>query len=507
VVRLACVSLVIATSLVTASGAGAATERPGTLELRFGFSASARIEGLDVGPGGRIVVAGRYFGYPGNHLWVRAYRSDGSADSSFSGDGAADLADDNRNIAGTLVQPDGRVVVAYNSGFSYPRVARLAADGTPDPTFGNGGTTELPFGHELTDIALQPDGRLIVAGVANSSVANDDIFVGRYLPDGSPDPGFGSNGFTILPAGTSGARPAVAVQPGGGLVITLERSDGAAIVRLGGDGRLDTSFGAGGLAQVELGRPRLRARLLRRSTGPGPRAVILPGGRIRVPVTLDMPREKSHRIALVGLTQNGHPDRAFGSLGLALGPRAEPRGDSPETAVADQHRGIIVAGIHYGEDEFSFADGALTLRFRADGTFDRSFGRGGLVAGALPASGYAVFGQKLAFLDADTVVAAVHTFDGKYGFWGPAVLRMLQAGYDRDDPLISLVAGCRPLRVRISDLSALDRVIVRADGRVIRRTSRKRLRVRLPKGTRRLSVRATDLAGNSSIRKARLPQC
>jgi uncharacterized delta-60 repeat protein len=504
VVRLACVSLVIAASLLTATGAGAATERPGTLDLRFGFAYSARIEGLDVGPGGRIVVAGRYYGYPRNHLWVRAYRPDGSPDPSFSGDGAVELPDDFASIAGAVVQPDGRVVVGHNTQAGYPRLVRLMADGTPDSTFGSGGTTELFGARELTDIALQPDGHLIVAGGGGAS---EDIFVGRYLPDGSPDPSFGGNGFTFLPAGTSGGRPAVAAQPGGGLVVTLERSEGPTIARLGGDGRVDTSFGAGGLAQVELGRPRLKTRLLRRSFGPGPRAVVLPGGRIRVPVTLDMPREKSHRIALVGLDRNGHPDRGFGSLGLALGPRAEPRGDSPETAIADEQHGIIVAGIHYGNDDFGFAEGALTLRFRADGTFDRSFGRRGVAKGALPPQGYAVFEQRLAFLDADTLVAAEHSFDGKYGFWGPAVLRLLNAGYDRDVPSISLVAACRSLRVRISDLSALDRVVVRANGRVIRRTSRKRLRTRLPEGTRRFSVRATDLAGNTSIRRIGLPRC
>jgi hypothetical protein len=167
----------------------------------------------------------------------------------------------------------------------------------------------------------------------------------------------------------------------------------------------------------------------------------------------------------------------------------------------------VIAGSLWSGAELTGDDVGLVRRFRRNGTPDRSFGPRGAARGAVPGGGYPTIEQKLAFLDDDTLVVAEHNYDFKYGTWTAAGLRTLHAGYDRDDPLIALVAGCRSLRVRISDLSALDRVIVRADGRVIRRTSRKRLRVRLPKGTRRLSVRATDLAGNSSIRRLRLRGC
>ena len=115
--------------------------------------------------------------------------------------------------------------------------------------------------------------------------------------------------------------------------------------------------------------------------------------------------------------------------------------------------------------------------------------------------------QRLAFLDDDTLVAAEHNYDGKYGFWGPAALRTLNAGYDDAGPQIAILRrGCTVL-VRITDLSRLERVVVRADDRVVRRTTRKRFLVRLPAGSRRVSVRAIDLAEHLGASSRSLPRC
>src|SRR4029079_7391885 len=76
----------------------------------------------------------------------------------------------------------------------------------------------------------------------------------------------------------------------------------------------------------------------------------------------------------------------------------------------------------------------------------------------------------LAMLDADTVVVGEHEFDGKFQNWHTAL-------------------------------------VVRADGRVVRRTVRKRFRARVPDGTRHLTVRATDLAGNSAVKRRSALAC
>ena len=85
----------------------------------------------------------------------------------------------------------------------------------------------------------------------------------------------------------------------------------------------------------------------------------------------------------------------------------------------------------------------------------------------------------------------------RYQSWHGGTIHTLHAGYDRGDPKISLTAGCRSLAVSISDLSGMDEV----------RTALRSFRVRTRRGGSRVSVRATDLAENSSIGRVRLPRC
>jgi uncharacterized delta-60 repeat protein len=493
--------LAVVTAAFAVSGVAQAADRPGTLDRQLGYFQSTRIEGLDVGADGRIVVAGRTDGYPLFHPWVRAYLPNGNPDPSFGGDGTVELPDDRRSIAGAVVQPDGRIVVAHSAGGFYEAgthtIRRLHADGTPDASFGNGGAIQPDAVTRLSDIVLQPDGGLIVVGARDSSTSSGVIVVARHLANGSPDPAFGSNGITELPVDTPYPRPAVAVQ-GAELVVT----HGLEIARLSPEGRLDNSFGAGGFAPVEL------AERWRRRIGGVGAAAILPDRRIRIPVWVDMPRQPASGMSVVGLTKDGHVDGGFGVLGLARAPRlTPPEGESAETAIADRRGGIIVAGTLFDARDLVVGISAVLRRFRPDGRLDRSFGDRGVVRGVLPASSYPTFEQRLAMVDGDTLVVAEHTYDAKYSSPGPGVARMLHAGYDREKPAVSVtVQGCRAALVKITDDSPIE-AVARVGGRVVRRTTRKRFRVRSRRGGRRLSVRVTDLADNSARRGARLPHC
>jgi len=75
------------------------------------------------------------------------------------------------------VQPDGRIVVAGT------RLARFTRDGRPDESFGRRGLVEVP-GAGVAAVALQPDGKIVVAGGV----------LARYDSDGTLDAGFGSGG-------------------------------------------------------------------------------------------------------------------------------------------------------------------------------------------------------------------------------------------------------------------------------------------------------------------------
>jgi hypothetical protein len=145
-------------------------------------------------------------------------------------------------------------------------------------------------------------------------------------------------------------------------------------------------------------------------------------------------------------------------------------------------------------------------RFRPDGTLDRSFGSHGGVRLDWIYPPYTAV-EDAAGLVGDRLVVGEHSWNGKYGGHHTTRLRALYAGYDDDRPTVSLTAGCRYLRVRVRDLSGLDAVVVRGGGHVLRRTRAKRFRVKLPDGARRAAVTATDLAGNASRKRSRLPRC
>src|SRR4029079_11943967 len=124
-------------------------------------------------------------------------------------------------------------------------VIRYNPDGTLDPSFGSGGIVSLNWlnGHAYV-IAVQTVGteeRIVVAGTGTGYTSS--LRVDRFHPDGSPDQSFGSGGTVSI---TAGAPQAIAVQPDG-KIVTMGTA--GALVRLNVDGTLDSTFGSHGFIQ------------------------------------------------------------------------------------------------------------------------------------------------------------------------------------------------------------------------------------------------------------------
>ncbi len=149
----------------------------------------------------------------------------------------------------------GFVALSLGLGFTSPSTA---GPGALDPSFGSGGIVVTDFNGSIDDaafaVAVQPDGKILAAGYVFSSAAtNYDFALARYLPDGSLDPSFGTNGqvATDFHGSTDVAR-AIALQPDGKIVVAGRalRLDGPffdfALARYNTDGSLDASFGVGG---------------------------------------------------------------------------------------------------------------------------------------------------------------------------------------------------------------------------------------------------------------------
>lgn len=119
------------------------------------------------------------------------------------------------------LQPDGRVVVAGNrtqgAGPAVPARAfvwRLSPWGTYDPSFGGDGVVELEDNSHAEGVVVQRDGKIVVAG----NLGNYDAAVWRLEPDGQPDLGFGNGGKVML-SNTWSAAVGLALQDDGTIVI------------------------------------------------------------------------------------------------------------------------------------------------------------------------------------------------------------------------------------------------------------------------------------------------
>ncbi|HVJ61981.1 MAG TPA: hypothetical protein VM555_04640 [Tahibacter sp.] len=166
-------------------------------------------------PDGKIVVAGR-FG-PGivgpaeaNRFLVLRVLADGSAlDRSFGDHGIVMLpmtayGADNHARA-VVVQPDGKILVA-GAELDQPNdsdmlVMRLLSNGAPDDTFGSHGRRTIGFDftgtaarrHDVArTLALQPDGKIVVAGASHTAAEGSYAAVARLTADGNLDPLFGT---------------------------------------------------------------------------------------------------------------------------------------------------------------------------------------------------------------------------------------------------------------------------------------------------------------------------
>jgi uncharacterized delta-60 repeat protein len=214
-------------------------------------------------PDGKIVAAGR--GGPISRYAVVRYNSDGGLDTSFDGDGitTVDPSGGGGTAWGVALQADGKIVVAgqdWNGALGYDfGVARLNTNGSLDTTFSGDGllTTNIFGGDDSAfDVVVQADGKIVVAGEDRPT---NDFAVVRYNADGSLDTSFSADGIVTTDiAGSQDFGYGVAVQADGKILVTgyafvLGTEGDFALVRYASDGSLDTSFDGDGIVTVDAG--------------------------------------------------------------------------------------------------------------------------------------------------------------------------------------------------------------------------------------------------------------
>jgi uncharacterized delta-60 repeat protein len=163
----------------------------------------------------------------------------------------------NAQASAVVVQPDGKIIVAgivFNGATSSDAaLIRLNPNGTLDTSFGTGGKVVKAFSNgqeSIYAVALQPDGKIVIAGEFYSATTSSvDFLLARFTSSGSIDTSFGNGGVASVNQGSFDRFYSVVVQPDGKIVASGFTSDGsrAAVIRFNSNGTLDGGFAQGGL--------------------------------------------------------------------------------------------------------------------------------------------------------------------------------------------------------------------------------------------------------------------
>ncbi len=181
----------------------------------------------------------------------------GDYDTQFSDDGKLTLSfgpGNGSSFQKVLQQPDGKIIAvgeAYNTSSFDFSAARFNADGSIDPTFGNGGKTTINF-NGYNDFGrnavLQPDGKILIAGAAKNNNGNSSIALLRLNGDGTLDNTFGAGGKTMqtISGVADDYAEAVVLLSNGKILIGGYSAGDFLVMRYNNNGTPDNTFGTSG---------------------------------------------------------------------------------------------------------------------------------------------------------------------------------------------------------------------------------------------------------------------
>lgn len=335
-------------------------------------------------------------GSSGSDFLVARFNANGTLDTSFSFDGKVAIdfdaglgGDDCRGVA---VQQDGKIVAMGSTGSAVGNydfaVVRLMPDGDLDTSFGAGtGKTLVPFdlggtnSDVATAMAIQADGKLVLAGYSATGANGDDFAIVRLLGDGTRDTTFNLTGRVTVgfnfAASTSkdDQAYAVSVDAAGRIVVagSVTRDSASnvdfAVARLLSNGQLDSNFDADGRATLAFdlgldGYDQNQTMILQRD------GRIVLGGYVNTSASATTNVD----MAVARLLPDGSPDPGFGIGGKVLVP-FDLAASAPDAlfGIVEQGNGYLVLGGIAAYDA-SFNYRAAVARLRPNGNLDDQFG-------------------------------------------------------------------------------------------------------------------------------------
>ena len=389
----------VAVSFV-ACNAGTATGGIDTSFAGTGFAITSFGTGDDeafavaVQSDGKIVAAGRVTDATGGKdFGIARYLSDGTIDTAFGGTGQVTLdfslgLDEVRAVA---IQTDGRMVVAgtTTSGtVSRVALARFLTDGTADTSFGGGGKVSVALGaagDTGRGVAIQSDGKILVSGTTVVG-ANNAFLLARYNADGSPDTTFnlGASFRSFALGNGNDQGTGMSLLRTGATVVSGSARFGPvnhtrfAVAKFTSTGTVDTTFGLSGFNAVNFGS----------NPGTGADTQIVASNDIANAIATLSDGSlilagtsndgTSDRFGVAKYAANGELDSTFGTAGLVI-VSFGPGNAAGRAAAVLSDRALYVAGNFNGTSNGTSTRALAVARLSATGTVDRSFGSNGIV--------------------------------------------------------------------------------------------------------------------------------
>jgi uncharacterized delta-60 repeat protein len=368
-------------------------QQAGTLDVSFGGTGTVSTSispGMSGGytaiqPDGKIIIGGSYSVYnpgfppaPGSYVSYFAfarYNQNGTLDNTFGTNGVATI-----NIGSTLLgsgylnglslQVDGKIVAVGSNVNAKGIILRLNTNGTLDNTFDSDGIKEITtigaysIYNGFNDLAIQPNGKIIVVGTALSG-ANRDFCVIRLNTDGSFDLGFDGDGVQTTDFIVNDFPNSVRVQLDGKIVVAGDNSTDIVLARYTTAGALDTSFDSDGKLTISIPNQDFNANI-----------VFQTDGKIVVGCASNT---GLYYFSLIRLNTDGSLDLSFDSDGFVT---TNFSGDAYIEELALQPDGKIIAlGRNFGI--------VYVVRYNPNGSLDTSFNLTGIyTSSTLFSSGY-----------------------------------------------------------------------------------------------------------------------
>ena len=241
------------------------------------------------------------------------FTANGTLDSTFGNAGKA-IADIGNNTSDQVVsatlQADGKILIVGSSYVNNERdfaITRFTTNGALDNSFGTGGKTTTDLGiHDWgNSVAVQTDGKIVLAGYSGTASRNE-LAVVRYNTNGALDNTFGTGGKVTI-ANESSEGYSVMLQADGKILVSgraySDNTSSFMVVRYNTNGSLDTTFGTGGKVTTDFGNNRSEAMAMTSQAD----------GKIIVAGTVII--GSTYAYAVVRYNTNGSVDNTFGTGG------------------------------------------------------------------------------------------------------------------------------------------------------------------------------------------------